>query len=139
MQRPVFDPYEYQAHELEKARENCVSKYGEKVLLVNSDSIHNTSRSFCSPYWDGILCWPSAAANASAVLECPQYIAGFDKPVSIYLYKNIYTKRYVYSFMATSSSDSTSLAVSFVFLLSFSKPCPLTQHPLTVNLKVANL
>ncbi|KAK4872460.1 hypothetical protein RN001_014489 [Aquatica leii] len=82
MHRQLFDPYEFQHRELQKARQHCVDTYGENVLYENAESIHNSSGWFCPPYWDDILCWPTTASNTFSSIECPQYIAGFDKPMN---------------------------------------------------------
>lgn len=38
---------------------------------------------FCPAYWDDIACWPVTAAHNVATIQCPSYIVGFDKPVSL--------------------------------------------------------
>ncbi|XP_015118508.1 parathyroid hormone 2 receptor [Diachasma alloeum] len=57
-------------HEQEK---NC-------ELLTNEYIVNNVTDQ-CPPSFDGLLCWPSTVANATAVLSCPpQAVLGYENP-----------------------------------------------------------
>ncbi|KAF5279358.1 hypothetical protein FQA39_LY05468 [Lamprigera yunnana] len=67
---------------IETSRQDCINRFGEGVLYGNSASVYNESGLYCPSYWDNILCWPTTKANTFATIDCPQYIAGFDKPMN---------------------------------------------------------
>lgn len=47
------------------------------LLKVSSDVFSSTD-GFCSPEWDGIVCWPEGRPGKLVSTTCPEYIYDFD-------------------------------------------------------------
>ncbi|KFM67668.1 Parathyroid hormone/parathyroid hormone-related peptide receptor, partial [Stegodyphus mimosarum] len=72
---PVHSSKERQLSLLQDWRDKC-------LLSMNESLVSDSEGSFCPQTWDGIYCWPHAAAGTFVVQPCPEYVYGFNPNAS---------------------------------------------------------
>ncbi|XP_056154273.1 calcitonin gene-related peptide type 1 receptor [Lampris incognitus] len=71
---PTTDTSVKPAENITEGQGQAVSQGQYKCLeLSNKDRLHNRTGVYCSPLWDGLLCWEETPADTNLTQNCPDY------------------------------------------------------------------